>query len=54
MKFERKITHSTVVGQILVLKPRFVPGIPDPKETGHTNGWCMTTVLSTVPEIDEY
>ena len=54
MTFEREITPSTEVGQILVLKPRYVPGIPDTKETGHTNGWCITTVLSTVPEIDNY
>ena len=28
-----------IVGQILALKPRNVPGIPVPKGAGHTNDW---------------
>ena len=34
-------TSGHIVGQIPVLKPRYVPGIPGPKEAGHTNDWCI-------------
>ena len=34
-------TAGHIVGQIPVLKPRYVPGITGHKEAGHTNDWCI-------------
>ena len=36
-----KVLRGQILGQIPVLKPRYVPGIPGPKGAGHTNDWCI-------------
>ena len=37
----KTVLRGHIVGPIPVLKPRYVPGIPGPKEAGHTNDWCI-------------
>ena len=46
------VLRGHIVGQIPVLKPRYVPGIPGPKGAEHTNDWCIK--MEFTARVSEY